>query len=351
MPHHPSRRLETILAALLPPASREHVLGDLAECAESSGQYLGVFIAVLPKVVLSETRRKLRAGTGVALMAGLAAVALVVAALATRGSSMAIPGEWLRWAAPWAVWVAGCALAAAYGPAGTRLWSGWGVLAALLASIGAAALAGAHVRGAAAAIVLATIAHMAITLPRVRGDITRAMHAATPPLTLDTVRDRAQHFQRMIWWRNARESVAAIFLLGVNAFTLTTTSPDSPAAWAPPVLGLVGLSCVLYALHVKAGSRRVPDGDTLAILRFHQAEIARQRDMLRLVPLWYLLPLAPGLLAATIVQWHPVSSPLSLAFMAALFYGIARLNMAGARWLDGQLATAQALEPVATPEP
>ena len=83
MPHHPSRRLESVLAPLLPPACREHVLGDLAECAETRGQYIGVFIAILLKVVLSATRRTLRWGNGVGLMAGLSAIALVIAALIT----------------------------------------------------------------------------------------------------------------------------------------------------------------------------------------------------------------------------------------------------------------------------
>jgi hypothetical protein len=138
-----------------------------------------------------------------------------------------------------------------------------------------------------------------------------------------------------------------VFLLAVNANTLSTMPPGSPAAWVPPLLGTVGLACMLYVLHVKAGSRRVPDGDANTVLRFHQAEIARQRDMLRLVPLWYLLPLAPGMIAKTILAWHPIAGPSSLLFMAALFLGVALLNMAGARWLTRQLVEAQALEAAA----
>ena len=343
MPHHPSRRLECVLSALLPPACREHVLGDLSECAETRGQYIGVFIAILPKVVWSATRRTLRWGTGVGLMAGLSAVALAIAALVTRGP--ALPEmEWLRWVAPWTVWIAGCALAAAYGAAGTRLWSGWGVLLSLIAAVGTAALSGAHVRGAAAAIVAATITHIAITLPKLSADITRTMKAATPPLTLDTVHERARHFQRMIWWRNARESVVGCALLGVNANTLARLSFDAPALWVPPALAFAGITVVLYALHAKAGSRRVPEGDARTVLRFHQGEIERQRDMLHLVPYWYLLPLAPNLVAGAIVKWNAIATPAALAIMALVFYGIARLNKAGARWLDRQLEQARALD-------
>ena len=343
MPHHPSLRLESVLSALLPPACREHVLGDLSECAETRGQYLGVFLAILPKVVLSATRRKLRRGTGVGLMAGLSAVALAIAALVTRGPVLP-EAEWLRWVAPWTVWAVGCALAAAYGPAGTRFWSRRGVLISLVAAVGTAALSGAHVRGAAAAIVAATIAHMAITLPQLSADITRTMKAATPPLTLDTVHERARHFQRMIRWRNGRESVVGFALLGVNANAIANLSFDAPALWVPPALGLAGLACLLYVLHAKAGSRRVPDGDARTVLRFHQSEIERQRDMLQLVPYWYLLPLAPSFVAGAIASWHPFATPMALALGVVVFYGIARLNRAGARWLDGQLEQARALD-------
>ena len=343
MPHHPSRRLESVLAALLPPACREHVLGDLAECAETRGQFIGVFIAILPKVVLSATRRTLRWGNGVGLMAGLSAIALVIAALITRGP--ALPEmEWLRWGAPWTVWITGCALAAAYGAAGTRLWSGRGVLISLVVAVGTAALSGAHVRGAAAAIIAATVAHIALTLPKLGADITRAWQASTPPLTLETVHDRARHFQRTIWWRNARESVVGFALLGVNANTLANLSFDAPALWVPPALAFAGIAVVLYALHAKAGSRRVPEGDARTVLRFHQDEIARQRDVLRRVPYWYLLPLAPTLVVGPIIQWNPIATPAALAIVALVFFGIARLNSAGARWLDRQLEQARALD-------
>jgi len=343
MPHHPSRRLESVLSALLPPACREHVMGDLSECAETRGQYIGVFLAILPTVVLSATRRTLRWGTGVGLMAGLSAVTLVLAALFTRGPVLPA-AEWLRWVAPWTVWAAGCTLAAAYGPAGTRLWSGGGVLISFLLALGTAALSGAHLRGAAGALVLATIAHMAITLPKLGADITSAMKASTPPLTMDTVHERARQFQRMIWWRNVRESVVGFALLAVNANTLRTLSFDAPSRWIPPALAFAGLACLLVVLHTKAGSRRVPDGDARTVLRFHQGEIERQRDMLRLVAYWYLLPLAPSVVVGAIVKWDPIGTPVALAFIGIVFFGIERLNRAGARWLDRQLEQARTLD-------
>jgi hypothetical protein len=344
MPYEPSRRLDTVLTALLPPVSREHVLGDLAECADSRAHYIAGFVSVWPKVVFSELRRKLRTDSGLGLMAALAAATLAIAAGTTRGASLANPGEWLRWATPWATWMAGCTLAAAYGRAGTRLWNGWCLLAALLASLGVARLTGLPAGAVAGAIVVATALHIAMTLPRVAADFTR-LATAGPRLSLDNVHEHARKFQRRIFWRNMRESGAAAFVLIANANNLLSGRLDSPAAWAAPVLGTCGLFYVMYAIHMKAGSRRIPDNlDARAMLHFHQQEITRQRDMLRLVPYWYLLPLVPGMLATALVKWHPVSTPLGLVVAAAVFYGIARLNVWGAKWLDGMLAEAQALE-------
>jgi hypothetical protein len=340
MPYHPSRRLESLLTAVLPPVAREHVLGDLAEYAESRRQYLGTFIAVLPTVVFSEARRKLRPGSGVGLMMGLSALALAVAALVTRGRALALAGEWLRWAAPWTVWVIGCAIAAAYGRAGSRLWNGWCVLAALAASAATAWLTGAE--GAIVAILVATAAHIAITLPGAASDLVR-LAPGKAPLSLDNVDARAREFQRKIWRRNLRESAVGLLVLGVNAGDIV--SGMSRAERVGPLLTSAGILCVMLVLHAKAGSRRVPDtSDAHALLRFHQGELLRHRTMLRLVPLWYLLPLAPGMVMGIVAKGRPASAAVALAVIAIIFYGVARLNQWGARGLDRELAEARALD-------
>ena len=341
MPYLPSRRLEAIAAALLPPSSREHVLGDLAECAHTRAQYLAAFAAVLPKVVFSELRRKLRADSGLTLMAALTAAALGIAAVVTRGRALAVPGEWLRWAAPGVVWMIGCALAAAYGRAGTRLWNGWGVLTALVGSIGAAALAGADVAATTTAIVVATAAHIAFTLPRAANELAR-LAPVRAPLSFDNLGERARDFQRKIWWRNFRESFAGLVVLAANFGNITNAT--SAAERAGPLLVVAGILGVMLVLHTRAASRRVPDtSDARSLLQFHQDEIMRQRDMLRWVPLWYLLPLAPGMVVGVVAKGRPVSGAVALAVVAIIFYGVARLNQWGARWLDRELADAQAI--------
>jgi len=53
----PSKLAEALVRFLLPPASREHVLGDLHERYESPGQYLLDAASVVPCVVISRIRR------------------------------------------------------------------------------------------------------------------------------------------------------------------------------------------------------------------------------------------------------------------------------------------------------
>jgi hypothetical protein len=53
----PPKAVEKIVGFLIPPASREEVLGDLHERCSSSGQYIPDALRVLPMVILSRIRR------------------------------------------------------------------------------------------------------------------------------------------------------------------------------------------------------------------------------------------------------------------------------------------------------
>jgi hypothetical protein len=53
----PSQLLQRLVRALLPPAAREHVVGDLNERYRSPGHYFADALAVLPFIVASQVRR------------------------------------------------------------------------------------------------------------------------------------------------------------------------------------------------------------------------------------------------------------------------------------------------------
>ena len=57
MPPAPHRFIETLIGLLIPPVSREHVLGDLHERYRSTGQYIHDAIRTVPFVILSRIRR------------------------------------------------------------------------------------------------------------------------------------------------------------------------------------------------------------------------------------------------------------------------------------------------------
>ena len=57
METHPPKLIEAIVERLVPPACREHVLGDLSERYKSAGQYIADALAIIPLVIASRVRR------------------------------------------------------------------------------------------------------------------------------------------------------------------------------------------------------------------------------------------------------------------------------------------------------
>ncbi len=173
------------------------MLGDLAESSRSNREYLRQFMSVLPRVVWTQVRR--RATIGGLVFHGVVAAISLLAVLVPLGQ----PLDWLRAAIPWACWLAGCALAAAYGPHRTPVtWNNRVLAAGYLAALGSAAALGLPVLWVGAALAAGFAFTLLLSMPWVTS-------AAPAPLSPETLADHARHFQRLIWWRNARESLAA----------------------------------------------------------------------------------------------------------------------------------------------
>ena len=160
------------------------------------------------------------------------------------------------------------------------------------------------------------------------------------PLSLDTLSDHARLFQKVIWWRNARESLAAVVVLLLNTRDLWRA--DSQLARTGNALLIAGMLFIIWFLHFRAGSRAVPGhAEAKDVLRFHQREIARQRDILRAVPLWYLLPFVPGMVAIAANKWETSSAAGALVgvpVIIGVFALVWRLNVWAARGLDRRAA-------------
>jgi len=336
MTYSPPRWLDRLAAFLLPPASAEHTLGDLSEASRSNADYLRQLASVLPHVIWSQVRRRATIA-GTIFNAVLSLIALLVALGVSKGAFFATPAPW-RLAVPWACWVAAGALALAYGdPRRPTHWSrpmffGW-----VVATLASAAMLDVPVLRVAGGLAASYLLTLALTMPWL---------TAVPlaPLSSDTLADHARLFQRSIWWRNARESAVGLVVIGVNLNDFW--SATDPLARAGHGLLVAGVLFIMAFLHFRANSRPVPtDLDPLGLLAFHQRELARQRDILRAVPYWYLFPFVPGMVVNAISEWDTTGGNVfgGLVVVLVLFVLVWRLNVAGANWLERKVGEVELL--------
>lgn len=125
-------------------------------------------------------------------------------------------------------------------------------------------------------------------------------------MSLDELRQRSRRLTRIVSRRNLREHVAGALAVVVCGYL----------AWRVPlpmmrvgfVLSVPAVIFIVYHLHRHGAARAMPAEMGLAgCLQFHRGELERQRDLLRGVWKWYLLPLMPGLILVYLaaVLAHP----------------------------------------------
>lgn len=158
-------------------------------------------------------------------------------------------------------------------------------------------------------------------------------------MNIDDHIELARQFQKKIRRRNIREYGASLFV--VAAFTFYTWLLDDPWLRTGSILTIGGVLYVAYQLYKRGSSKRVPVG--AKSLEFHSRELKRQRDALRGIFRWYMLPMIPGFVVfgiamAMIHPWGPV---VSLSFHAligvAVFVLVYILNQRGARTLQREI--------------
>ena len=182
-------------------------------------------------------------------------------------------------------------------------------------------------------------------------DVKRLWQAQSFPLPQRSAEDllaEATIFQRRIARRNLREYVAGAVIVPVFCFYI----------WLFPywvtrlgsLLVVLGTLVVIWQLHRRAASRAVPKDFGVSGLQFQRTELARQRDALRTVWLWYLGPLVPGL---AVFMWgiqggsaKRINLLVELT-MLTVFAAIAWINRRAAAKLQRQIDTLDTLaEPV-----
>ena len=170
-----------------------------------------------------------------------------------------------------------------------------------------------------------------------------------PRISPEDLHGKVRKFDRTIFWRNIREYAGGVFV--VVAFGYYEWKLPALLIRLGSALIIAGTVYVMFQVHRRASVRPAPaDLGLSPCLEFHRQSLERQRDALRGVWSWYLLPLVPGLavffMGTAVSQWkaHPVGMGhmllgygIMLSLVAAVFYAVWRLNQSGADKLQAQI--------------
>jgi hypothetical protein len=166
-------------------------------------------------------------------------------------------------------------------------------------------------------------------------------------MSVEAIQQRAQKFERRMWRRNLRESIAG--LVAIVAFSYFFVRADEMAWRITWGLFIAGMIWVVVQIWRKGSPRKMPGptGNTTG-LEFFRKELARQRDLVKDVWTWYLVPLVPGYVAFNVAHALTVHSWGKLAlldlFFAGVFAGTWRLNLHAARCLQRSIDGLPAVE-------
>ncbi|MEQ1729006.1 MAG: hypothetical protein ABL982_11570 [Vicinamibacterales bacterium] len=128
---------------------------------------------------------------------------------------------------------------------------------------------------------------------------------------------RSAEFDRRILRRNALEYGAAAVVVAFLAVRVWFETD-----WVVRLAGLLlmaGAGVMAYQLHRRTSVQRMPTDLALEdCISFHRRVLERQRDALRSVWLWYLLPATPGVVLLLAAQRSARPLAVRLAALAAV---------------------------------
>lgn len=177
---------------------------------------------------------------------------------------------------------------------------------------------------------------------------------------LEDIRKKAGKFESTIRWRNLREYVAAVIV--IVAFGVLTYRASNIEGRLGAGLIVVAAIYITYVIYNRGSAQHVPeDAARLTYIQFHRLSLERQRDLLRNIWRWYLLPFVPGfglLIFSAAVRDGVVMNPNRTseqlrhgfvllkfaAFQALVLVVIAALNKRAARKLQMKIDALDAEE-------
>jgi hypothetical protein len=190
--------------------------------------------------------------------------------------------------------------------------------------------------------------------PDIRG-LWQSQPTETTSISPEDIRHKMRKFERRILRRNIREYAAGIFV--VIAFGFCEWKIPGPLFRLGSGLAIAGALYVMFQIYRRASVRTAPaDLGLSSCIEFHRQTLERQRDALRDIWSWYLLPLVPGqaviFFATAVKQWtaHPVGMGhlvmgfgILVALVGAVFFAVWELNQRGADKLQVQIDEMTAL--------
>jgi Flp pilus assembly protein TadB len=166
-------------------------------------------------------------------------------------------------------------------------------------------------------------------------------------MALEDIRARAARFERRINRRNIREYFAGLIGAAIYAYYIW----KFPNAFmrAGSAMIIAGVLFVMWRLYRHGRVARLPQDLGLnASLDFHRRHLVRQRDLLRSVFWWYLLPMVPGLLVflkgSLGARGFQFRQTPFLGMIVGFFVWIWWINQRAAKRLDRQIAELDRLE-------
>ncbi len=175
----------------------------------------------------------------------------------------------------------------------------------------------------------------------------QAMPVETIAVSADEMRARAEKLTAAIRKRNRIEYIACGFVLLVFGWYATWKEPATPLWPIANIMIIAGVFLAAFNMHRRARANDPPPAASAGTLvEFQRTELIRQRDALRTVWSWYVLPAVPGVVLWFIAAWlgNPhgsmrVSAGLvgAALIVTLVFAGIIWINRLGAARLQRQI--------------
>ena len=341
--------IDRVVRALIPPAAREGIVGDLWERYRSPLNYLWEALKIMPHVVASQIRRTFNLP-----MLGFQALGLFVCfgGFAVNLPPLDVP-RWLRAAIPTAAAMIALVLRDAYRQSDQHPARRAGLdvaTAVALVLVSQAVLFGLSVNGVVSADfvltlppqrVLILIASLAmIFYLRMWAD--QRLPSAAADISADDLSREYEQFKRSVHWRRLREVTGALggLVAGAGLFGRATDL-------APQIGGALSIALALFIafyLAIRTSVEPMPrQANFASSLALYCRELERQTSLLKRVAWLWSLTIIPPLVAEAIGRAfgtaQPFIHPVHLGGYLLICFFVGWLYVQHARTLEERSAT------------